>query len=107
VGIGEKSCLLVGGVGVIEQFTPPALPCVDRGVFTGALMTQSMDDVALLRQTIRRCTALVVGALAITGVSLQRGEVAALLVVIAIGAVLFLLVDFVVVTPDSDRSGDD
>ena len=65
-----------------------------------------MDDVALLQQTIRRCTALIVGTLAITGMSLQWGPVAGLLVVIAIGSVLFLLVDFVVVTPDSTRTGD-
>jgi hypothetical protein len=66
-----------------------------------------MEDIALLQQTIRRCTALIVGTLAITGMSLQRGPVAGLLGVIAIGSVLFLLADFDIVTVESTRTEDE
>jgi hypothetical protein len=74
-----------------------------------AVMGPHVDDIALLRQTIRRCTAVLVATLAITGVSLQRPSDAGFLLVIAVGSVLYFVTEFfqlssVAENPDDDAS---
>jgi len=71
-----------------------------------AVIEPNMDDVALLRQTIRRCTALLVATLAITGVSLQRASEASLLVLIAVGAIVYLANEFFPVVVSAHNSND-
>jgi p-aminobenzoyl-glutamate transporter AbgT len=66
-----------------------------------------MDDVALLRQTIRRCTAFLVATIALTGVSVQRASEASLLVIVTVGAVLYLVSEFFPVVPSAKDSKDD
>ena len=65
-----------------------------------------MDDAALLRQTIRRCTAILVATITITGVSLQRASEAGLLLIIATGTIVYLFNEFFIVAPTVDDSGD-
>ena len=67
---------------------------------------QDMDDAALLRQTVRRCTAILVATITITGVSLQRASEAVLLIVIATGTIVYLVNEFFIVTPTVDDSDD-
>lgn len=50
-----------------------------------------MDDTALLRQTIRRCTAVLVATLAITRLSLQWAAGADLLLLIVVAAIFYLI----------------
>lgn len=66
-----------------------------------------MDDIALLRRTIHRCTAVVVVTFATTGISLQRASEASLLVLITVGAVVYLVNEFFELLPPVDSSEDD
>jgi hypothetical protein len=52
-----------------------------------------MDDIALLQQTVHRCTGVIVATLAITRVSLQHPSEAGLLIMIAVGSVLSPVTD--------------
>lgn len=63
-----------------------------------------MNDAALLRQTLRRCTAILVATITITGVSLQEPAEAGLLLVIAVGAIAYLVNEFVVMSSSDDGS---
>ncbi|MGB9953946.1 hypothetical protein ACOZ4F_16280 [Haloarcula marismortui] len=63
-----------------------------------------MDDTALLRQTIRRCTAVLVVTLATVGVSLQRSSEASYLLILATGAVVYLVVAFIKVNPPAENA---
>ncbi|SEH67454.1 hypothetical protein SAMN05192561_12820 [Halopenitus malekzadehii] len=67
---------------------------------------QDMDDAALLRQTIRRCTAILVATITITGVSLQRASEAGLLILIATGTIVYLVNEFFIEAPTVDDSDD-
>lgn len=67
---------------------------------------QDMDDAPLIRQTIRRCTAVLVAVITITGVSLQGASEARLLVVIATGTIGYLVNEFFTVVPTVDDSDD-
>jgi len=63
-----------------------------------------MDDVALLQQTVRRCTAFLTLALGAAVVALTPGS-SPLAVVLIGGSVLYLLVSFVFVDePDQRRA---
>jgi hypothetical protein len=79
----------------------------EDGILLLAVMEQRMDDVALLRQTIRRCTAILVATLATTGISLQRASEAGLLVIVAVGAFLYLVTEFFQVVPTADDGSED
>jgi hypothetical protein len=70
-------------------------------------MEQCMNDIALLRQTIRRCTAILVATLATTGISLQQASEADLLVIVAVGAFLYLVTEFFQVVPTADDDSED
>ncbi|EMA13076.1 MULTISPECIES: hypothetical protein [Haloarcula] len=63
-----------------------------------------MDDTALLRQTIRRCTAVLVATLATVGVSLQRSSGAGFLLILATGSVVYLVVGFIKVNPPTENA---
>mgnify|MGYP006289990269 CR=1 FL=1 len=63
-----------------------------------------MENVALLRRTIRRCTAILVLTVAITGISLQQPSEAGILILIAMGAVIYLLFEVVEINPSSTLS---
>ncbi|RLN01373.1 hypothetical protein [Haloarcula sp. Atlit-7R] len=63
-----------------------------------------MDDTALIRQTIRRCTAVLVVTLATVGVSLQRSSEASYLLILATGAVVYLVVAFIKVDPPAENT---
>jgi hypothetical protein len=62
-----------------------------------------MDDTALLRRTIRRCTAVLVATLATVGVSLQSPEEASYLLMLAIVSVVYLAVEFIKVNPPAEN----
>ncbi|AAV45344.1 hypothetical protein G9463_20425 [Haloarcula sp. JP-Z28] len=64
-----------------------------------------MDDTALLRQTIRRCTAVLVATLATVGVSLQRSSGAGFLLILAVISVVYLAVEFIKVSPPAESLG--
>ena len=66
-------------------------------------MEIDMEDVALLRRTIRRCTAILVLTLAITGISLQQASEARSLILVAMGAVIYLLFEFVKIQPATNH----
>ncbi|KAA9399981.1 hypothetical protein Har1130_09735 [Haloarcula sp. CBA1130] len=63
-----------------------------------------MDDTALLRQTIRRCTAVLVSTLAAVGVSLQSPEEASYLLILAIISIVYLAVEFITVNAPAENS---
>ncbi|RLM44490.1 hypothetical protein DVK00_08470 [Haloarcula sp. Atlit-47R] len=63
-----------------------------------------MDDTALLRQTIRRCTAVLVVTLATVGVSLQSASEASYLLILATGAVVYLAAEFIRVNPTAENA---
>lgn len=69
-------------------------------------MEIDMEDVALLRRTIRRCTAILVLTLAITGISLQQASEAGSLILVAMGAFIYLISGFVEIQPATDQSDD-
>lgn len=69
-------------------------------------MGPCMEDTSLLRQTIRRCTAILVIALAITGISLQRASEPYLLSFVAVIAFLYLVTEFVAVISPADESNE-
>ncbi|MDQ2071683.1 hypothetical protein ACODNH_15525 [Haloarcula sp. NS06] len=62
-----------------------------------------MDDTALLRQTIRRCTAVLVATLATVGVSLQGSWDAGFLLILIIVSVVYLVVEFIKVNPPAEN----
>ncbi|EMA23527.1 MULTISPECIES: hypothetical protein [Haloarcula] len=62
-----------------------------------------MDDTALLRQTIRRCTAVLVATLATVGVSLQSPSEASFLLILATASVVYLAVGFIKVKPPAEN----
>ncbi|WP_336357845.1 hypothetical protein [Haloarcula sp. CGMCC 1.6347] len=64
-----------------------------------------MDDTALLRQTIRRCTAVLVATLATLGVSLQSSSEAGFLLILAVISVVYLVVEFIKVSPPAENPG--
>ncbi|EMA21386.1 hypothetical protein [Haloarcula amylolytica] len=64
-----------------------------------------MDDTALLRQTIRRCTAVLVATLSTLGVSLQSPEEASYLLMLAIVSMVYLAVEFIKVSPPAENPG--
>jgi hypothetical protein len=64
-----------------------------------------MDDTALLRRTIRRCTAVLVATLATVGVSLQNSSEAGFLLILTIVSVVYLVVEFIKVNPPAENSG--
>jgi hypothetical protein len=53
-------------------------------------MPSHMDDPALLRQTIRRCTAVLVATIALTGLILKPTDAGGLLLLVVLGALLYL-----------------
>ncbi|WP_420182563.1 hypothetical protein ACNO8S_04705 [Haloarcula sp. KBTZ06] len=61
-----------------------------------------MDDTALLRQTIRRCTAVLVATLSTLGVSLQSSSEAGFLLILAVISVVYLVVEFIKVNPPAE-----
>ena len=61
-----------------------------------------MDDTALLRQTIRRCTAVLVATLAAVGVSLQSASEASFLLILATVSIVYLAVEFIKVSPPAE-----
>jgi hypothetical protein len=61
-----------------------------------------MDDTALLRQTIRRCTAVLVATIATVGVSLQGSAEAGYLLILAVVSMVYLVVDFIKVNPPAE-----
>jgi len=63
-----------------------------------------MDDTALLRRTLRRCTAVLVIALALVTASLDNRTTAVLAVAVAFGALLYLAGSFVFVPEDGDAA---
>ncbi|EMA07573.1 hypothetical protein SAMN05443574_106233 [Haloarcula vallismortis] len=63
-----------------------------------------MDDTALLCRTIRRCTAILVATLAAVGVSLQSPGEASYLLILAIIAVVYLVAEFIRVTPTAENT---
>jgi p-aminobenzoyl-glutamate transporter AbgT len=65
-----------------------------------------MEDVALLRRTIRRCTAILVLTLAITGISLQQASEAGSLILVAMGAFIYLVFEVVEINPAPNHSDD-
>jgi hypothetical protein len=67
-----------------------------------AVKKPCVDDTALLRQTIRRCTAVLVATLATVGVSLQRSSEVGLLLILAIVSVVYLVVGFIKVNPPAE-----
>ena len=69
-------------------------------------MEIDMEDVALLRRTIHRCTAILVLTLAITGISLQQASEAGFLILVAMGAFIYLISGFVEIQPATDQSDD-
>ncbi len=70
-------------------------------------MEPRMDDIALLRQTIRRCTAVLVATFAITGMSLQHPSEGGLLPMIVVGSILYLVYEFFQAFPAAKRPDDD
>ncbi|KOX92257.1 hypothetical protein AMS69_12830 [Haloarcula rubripromontorii] len=64
-----------------------------------------MDDTALLRQTIRRCTAVLVATLAAVGVSLQSPSEASYLLILATVSVMYLAAEFIKVNPTAENAG--
>ncbi|WP_137682387.1 hypothetical protein [Haloarcula mannanilytica] len=62
-----------------------------------------MDDTALLRQTIRRCTAVLVATIATVGVSLQSPSEASYLLILAIVSMVYLVVEFIKVNPPAEN----
>ncbi len=70
-------------------------------------MEPRMDDIALLRQTIRRCTAVLVATFAITGMSLQHSSEGGLLPMIVVGSILYLVSESLKVYPTAKRPDDD
>ncbi|QIO20841.1 hypothetical protein [Haloarcula sp. JP-L23] len=65
-----------------------------------------MDDVALLRRTVRRCTAVVVTALGLVLAALAGSTASPVGVAISFGALLYLAGSLVFV-PESGRASDD
>ena len=63
-----------------------------------------MEDDGHLRRTIRRCTAILVLTIAITGISFQRPSDAGNLILIAMGAVTYLFFEFVEINSTSAQS---
>lgn len=60
-----------------------------------------MDDSARLRRTIRRCTAVLVTAVGLTGLAVVRGSGAgeSLVLLLVLGSMLYLAAEFVGHTP--------
>jgi len=67
-----------------------------------------MDDVALLRRTVRRCTAVLVAALGVAIWAIAGIDTARFGFVLALGALLYLVGSLVFVpeTPTADTEGD-
>lgn len=65
-----------------------------------------MDDRALLRQTIRRCTAVLVATIALTGLVLQPTGEGGILLLVVLGALLYLGFDYFPIIP-SDENPDE
>ena len=65
-----------------------------------------MDDTALLRETIQRCTAILVASISITGITLQRDVESGILIFIAIGSILYLAIEFLTMTPTIEDTND-
>ena len=66
-----------------------------------------MDDIALLRRTVRRCTAAVVATIALLGVSLQSPGDSGFLVLLALVSTVYLVAEFVRVDPAAEASDDE
>jgi hypothetical protein len=66
-----------------------------------------VDDIALLRRTVRRCTAVLVATVATLGVSLQHPSEAGVLVVIVLVSAVYLITEFIRVNPSSEASDDE
>lgn len=68
-----------------------------------------MDDTARLRQTVRRCTAALVAAIAVTGLALgtSKGAGELTLLLLVAGSGLYLVVAFVRPTPGQFETTDD
>lgn len=66
-----------------------------------------MDDVDLLRQTIRRCTAVLSVVIAVAGLSPPQASDAPLLVVVFIAALLYLAWEIFQKLPDAESSRND
>ncbi|MFD1586597.1 hypothetical protein ACFR9U_06355 [Halorientalis brevis] len=58
-----------------------------------------MDDDALLRQTIRRCTAVLVATIGITGWTLMGERQAGPPLLLAFGAIVYLAAQYMDLTP--------
>lgn len=80
---------------------------VARRFLLPVVLVVRMDDVVLLRQTVRRCTGVIVATLAIAGVSLQHPSEAGLLLMIAVGSVLYLVTDVFQLIPATESTDDD
>ncbi|SDZ96873.1 hypothetical protein SAMN04488065_1476 [Haloplanus vescus] len=63
-----------------------------------------MDDAALLRQTIRRCTAVLVATIAYTGLVLQSTGTGEMLLLILTAALLYLGSEYVSLVPKEDTA---
>jgi hypothetical protein len=64
----------------------------------------SVDDVARLRRTVRRCTAALVATIATLGVSLQSPAEASALLVLALVSTVYLVAEFVRVDASAEAS---
>jgi hypothetical protein len=63
-----------------------------------------MDNPALLRQTVRRCTAILVAAIALTGFILHPSGNGGLLRLIVLGALLYLGFDYFPIIESSQKT---